>query len=224
MKTEYSTFFPNPTIIEAICEFHFARADDSQSNWDGKWFGRLHSELGTDYEMEPKTARGLILQATNVGIPTLSENLISINQMLYKHKANNRLIQLSPWLLAINEIGHYRGWESFLKHIEHGWKSLSAIIDPINISRIGMRYINRIPRDSAEETVGDWINKNDMLPKRVLSQHADFFLRCELPLSEDTKIIFTVTEEQTNSPVKPIIFDIDAVMTKKHHKQLGRNQ
>jgi len=215
MKAKNSDSVLNPTAIEAICELHFTSSENPESQWDGKWFGRLHSALGIDYEMEPKTAKGVLVQAT-MGKATMSDNLISFNHMLYKHRSKNQLIQLAPWLLAINEIDDYPGWTPFLKHIEHGWKSLSTIIDPINLTRIGMRYINRIPRGSAEETVGDWINKNDIFPKRILSQFKDFFLRCELPLSENTRIIVTVTEEQIDSPVKSIIYDIDTIMTKKH--------
>lgn len=216
MKTEDTLPFPNPTTIEAICEFHFNSQGNAQKNWDGKWYGRLHSALGADYEMEPKTAKGVIVQASNDGKPTLSENLISINQMLYKHKFKDQLIQLAPWLLAINEIGHYPGWKLFLDHIEHGWQSLSSVIDPLNVTQIGIRYINRIPKESPEEPVGDWINKNDMFPKRILVQCRDFFLRCEIPLAEEIKMVITVTEEQTNAIIKPIIFDIDAKISKKH--------
>jgi hypothetical protein len=104
MKTKESPLFPNPTVIEAICEFHFVCSEDSTNNWDGKWYGHLFSALGTDYEMEPKTARGIIVQTSNVGPPISNEGLFSINQMLYKHKNKNQLIQLAPWLLAINEI------------------------------------------------------------------------------------------------------------------------
>lgn len=64
--------------------------------------------------------------------------------------------------------------------------------------------------------MGDWINKNEMLPKRILSQHKDFFLRSEVSIADDLKIIMTVIEEQTNALIKPIIFDIDTVMTKNH--------
>lgn len=214
MRSAHSTSFPNPTIVEALCEFQFSCLD-AQNNWDGKWYGRLHSKLGESYDMEPKTAKGIIIQNSNYGASTLSENLISINQMIYKHKTKEKLIQIAPWILTINEIGHYTGWNSFLDHIEYAWTALASVITPVQIKRIGMRYINRIPRTSANESVGDWINKNDIFPNRLLIQNKDFFFRCEIPYNA-IRIIVTVTEEQTNVAIKPIIFDIDTFMVKQH--------
>lgn len=214
MKTEKHISYPNPAIIEAICEFHFVYQEDAQNNWDGKWYGRLHSKLGEDYEMEPKIAKGVIVQTTNDAKATLYENLIPINQMLYKHKTKDQLIQLAPWILTVNEIGHYSGWKTFLEHIEYALKALFSTIDPIQVRRIGMRYINRIPKTSHAETVGDWINNNDLLPKCLLTQQKNFFFRCEIPQTDDIRMIVTVTEEQINEEIKPIIFDIDTLMIK----------
>jgi uncharacterized protein (TIGR04255 family) len=204
--------YPNPTILEAICEFHFTSNEETLKNWDGKWFGRLHSKLGENYDMEPKTAKGIIISTTQ-GKTTLDENVMSINQMLYTHKTNEHLIQLAPWTLTINEIGQYSCWQSFLVHIELAWKSLFSVIGSLQIKRIGMRYINLIPR-TYEDSVGEWINKNDLFPKRILDQRKDFFLRCEIPNSENMRLIVTLTEQQTDSDIKPIIFDIDTFIIK----------
>lgn len=210
-KAKDRSSFPNPTIIEAICEFHFMDKDGSQISWDGKWFGRLHSMLGEEYDMEPKIAQGVIVQPTNQGKSILSENSILMNQMLYKHITKNRLIQLSPWLLAINEIGKYPGWNSFLEHIKLAWHALASIIDGIQLKRIGMRYINRIPRIS-DNPVCDWLHNDDLFPKRILNQRKDFFLRCEIPEKDDIRTIITLTEEQIKNEIKPIIFDIETFM------------
>lgn len=215
MKAEIPPPYPNPTILEAICEFHFTSNDESLRSWDGKWYGRLHSKLGENYDMEPKTAKGIIISSTE-GKATLGENVISMNHMLYTHKNNERLIQLAPWTLTINEIGQYSSWQSFLAHIEHAWKALYSIMGSLQIKRIGMRYINLIPRVS-EDSVGDWINKNDLFPKRILDQRKDFFLRCEIPHSENMRIIITLTEQQTNFAIKPIIFDIDTFIIKNQN-------
>lgn len=219
MKSKYSDSFPNPTVIEAICEFHFSSKAVPKNSWEGKWCGRLHSQLGDDYEMEPQTAKGLSVQTSSSGESTFVEDVIPLNKMLYKHKKKSQLVQLSPWLLAVNEIGLYPGWHTFLEHIKHSWNALSSTIDAIQITRIGMRYINRIPKKSPTETLGEWINNNDILPKRILTQDKDFFLRCEFPVREDVKLIITLTEEQINSAIKPIIYDIDIVMNKIHENK-----
>lgn len=211
MTVEISYPYPNPTILEAICEFHFTCIEESK-NWDGKWYGHLHSILGENYDMEPKTAKSVFI-SSNQGKATLGENAIPLNQMIYTHKNTEHLIQLAPWVLTVNEIGKYKSWQTFLGHIEHAWKSLISIIGSLQIKRIGMRYINRIPRTS-QDAVGDWINKNDLFPKRILDQKKDFFFRCELPNSNNTRLIVTLTEEEMDLSIKPIIFDIDTFIVK----------
>ncbi len=146
MKYNEQESFPNTSIVEAICEFHFTSNDLTQSDWDGRWYGRLHSKLGENYEMEPKTSKGLIVQTSSHGKSTLKENLVPLKQMLYRHKTIDKLIQLAPWLLTINEIGNYPSWKVFLDHNEYAWKSLTPFIELIEIKSIGLRYINRIQK------------------------------------------------------------------------------
>lgn len=217
MSTDIHTTYPNSTIVEAICELHFTCLKNPL-NWDGKWYGRLHSKVGVEYEMEPKTAKGFMVQAVNQNRPSLSENQVLLNQMIYKHRTKNQLIQLAPWTLTVNMIGPYQGWNSFVEHIKHSWLSLSSIIDSVQVTRMGMRYINRIPKNAANEKVGEWFLKSDLLPERLLTQKNDYFFRCEIPQTENSRIIVTLTEEQTDLPIKPIIFDIDTFTVQTHHE------
>jgi uncharacterized protein (TIGR04255 family) len=79
-----------------------------------------------------------------------------------------------------------------------------------------MRYINKIPRKSNEETVGSWINDTGLVPKKILDQNKNFFYRSELEEKANTKLILTIAEEASAKPQPTsLIFDIDVVVIKQ---------
>lgn len=207
--------FPNPTIIEALCELHFTSSDNaSPESWDGKWFGRLLTELGAKYDMEPKVGEKIQIQSSS-GQTKVSRQSVPMEHMIYRSKDGSHLFQLTPWKLTINEI-KYERWDNFFDHIRHGWNCLSTIINSVGFVRIGMRYINKIPRKSEEETVGSWISDNQLIPKKILDQKKNFFYRSELEEKTDTKLILTIAEDISSKPSpSSLIFDIDVVAIKK---------
>ena len=206
--------YPNSTIIEALCELHFTSGGNASDEvWDGKWFGRLLTELGQKYDMEPKLMSRVQVQSSGDQTKISSQAIPAMAHMIYRCKNGSYLIQLSPWKLTINEL-KYENWDTFSKHIQHAWISLSKIIDAIGLKRIGMRYINKIPRATAEESVGSWINDTRLVPNSLLEQKKNFFYRNELQKSDDTKLILVIAEETSTSPPS-LIFDIDIISLKE---------
>ncbi len=213
--------FSNSTIIEALCELHFSCAGEtSEDKWQGKWFARFLAQLGIDdYEMEPKST-GVQIQISPSGLSTSPSGLSKITSksvdaghMIYRHKKESHLFQLTPWKLTINEVKKYPGWDVFLNHIQRSWACLTNVVESIGLSRVGMRYINKIPRSSQEETIKEWIQDTGLVPREILNQKSNFFQRCELQKSEDTKLLLTLAEEKSSTP-SDIIFDIDMVRVK----------
>ncbi len=205
LQTNSKEKFPNSTIIEALCEFHFTSGEKaSNEEWNGKWFGRLLTELGKEYDMEPKLMSGVQVQTSIGGQSIVLSQPVAVAHMIYRHKNGSHLIQLTPWKLTINEIGKYDGWEIFFQHIQHAWSSLSKIVDSLGVSRIGMRYINKIPRTNVQESIGDWIKDTGLVPSDVLEQKTNFSYRCELQKSEEMKLILALAEDRSLTP--PSIF------------------
>ena len=91
--------FPYSTIIEALCEFHFTPASTGDE-WEGKWFGRLLTELGKEYDMEPKIISGIQVQ-TAIDGQTVSSQPVATGHMIYQHRSGSHLIQLTPWKLTV---------------------------------------------------------------------------------------------------------------------------
>lgn len=201
--------FANPTIQEALCELHFARPEGR--DWNPQWFGELFRKAGDDYpNMEPsETAEvGFGITPDGAFVPQMRKMGV---KTLYRHATRNHLIQLSDSTFTINELAPYEGWEVFQSDIKRGWDLLSATVAPSGLDRIGLRYINRIRRESADEPVSAWIAASDYVPQRVRSATSRFLSRLQLPVSDDVRLIVTVAEQEENGQLS-IVLDIDTVL------------
>jgi uncharacterized protein (TIGR04255 family) len=202
----------DPAIVQAICQIQCSPRESSEG-WDGKWFGRFLTALGSDYDMEPITTPGFVVQNNAQGAPKIIQDPVATNQMLYRHKNQKYFIQLAPWTITISHVHSYDGWETFENQLIFIWTTLYSVINPSTITRVGMRYINRIPRLPGEK-VNDWIRPTDLIPNRIVSQTTKFYFRCEVPEDDKSKLILGIAEEQSGVPVLPIIFDLDAITIK----------
>lgn len=106
----------------------------------------------------------------------------------------------------------YQEWEIFLPEFRKWWIVYRDLVGPARITRIGLRYINRILlpvplKDFTEYIVtGPEIGKN--LPQAVM----ELFMRLVIPNTrlENLAIITQVMQPMEGTKV-PLIFDIDAI-------------
>jgi uncharacterized protein (TIGR04255 family) len=84
---------------------------------------------------------------------------------------------------------------------------------PTSITRVGMRYINRIARQRANEVPGRWIVPNEVIPEAILSSGPGFISRMEKRLNEHNRLLVTLAHDASldSEPFGSLIFDIDRV-------------
>ncbi len=201
--------FASPTIQEALCELHFTRAEGQK--WNAQWFGDLFKKAGDDYpHMEPNETGEVGFGVTPDGtfVPQMRRTGI---RTLYRHRARPQLFQLSDSTFTVNELAPYEGWEVFQRDIQRGWDLLAQTVAPKGLDRIGLRYINRIPRGGPDEPVSEWIASSEYVPERVRSATSRFHSRLQLPVSENVRLIVTVAELEEEDRVW-IMLDIDTVL------------
>ena len=200
--------FKCPTIAEALCEIHFSvKPETANSNWADT----LKKHLGDAYpHLENKEHRQFKAEISPQGV---SVNPIgtSIAYHVFKHAKRNHLIQAFPNLLTINEIEKYPGWNVVIKDLETAWTSLQRTISVEKISRIGLRYINKIPRMNPDESVSEWLKPSEFYPSRILIAKAQFASRFETFIDDEHRAIVVLAEGLSQTGEKPIIFDIDVV-------------
>ncbi len=204
--------FKNPSIEEAVCEIHFKLKDEN--SWSPKHYSHFFSQVSDEFsEFEPISQMEVKFSAAlDKQMPaTFSQS----QKMRYKHSKQNLTIQLSKNTFSVNILSKYVGWENMKKYILQYWDVLIKTYELQEISRIGLRYINKIEKESQDDLVGKWIEKNEYVPETIINSSGRFFLRLEKPIDKQTVAILTLGEAVKNqSKLGSVIFDIDCVYEK----------
>jgi uncharacterized protein (TIGR04255 family) len=207
--------YPNPTIVEALCEIHFQLPEGTE--WDSSLFGEVFNQIQSNYPILEPVA-GLRLQLPK-GQDRKEQRFFPAEQrMRYKHKSQTKLIQLSQDIMTLNELPKYPGWKVMKNDILDAWANVSKVIKPDAISRIGLRYIDKIARTKKNEKPGEWFKASEYIPKSVLESLPEFLSRIETRTSENNKIIITLGEfmsETVPEEGPPFVFDVDTIVEKE---------
>ena len=212
-KANQHPSYRNPTIAEALCEIHFSLPDDAP--WKASLAGDLFKQVQDEFpEMEPMTEIGLQFE---LGPRRLGHSLLPPRQrMRFKHKDRPLFLQLGPNVFTVNVLPKYTGWDSMSKDVISAWKQAKNALNPSRITRIGLRYINKVNMTDDNEIPGDWFKASDYIPAVVLRSKGSFLSRVESQIDAENRIIVTLAEGQSDGKEhkRGIIFDIDRIIQK----------
>jgi uncharacterized protein (TIGR04255 family) len=94
------------------------------------------------------------------------------------------------------------------------WAKLLPIVKPEGVTKIGLRYINRIAKDERHPHIGDWLRASDYLPAVLLASRRHLFARIEASPGEDDLLLMTVADQADVPPHGAVILDIDHIRAK----------
>ncbi len=211
MESAQHPSYPNPIIAEAVCEVQFELSEDNP--WKASLFGEFYKNVQGEYpEMEPLQGVGVQLE---VGPQGLGQRLMPPRQrMRFKHAESPLLLQLDETSFIVNVLAPYPGWNTVVRHIVDAWGHAVQVLAPSAITRVGLRYINLIERNSSKDRPGDWIRPNDYVAAGVLNSEPTFLSRAEVSSSEHDTTIVTLGFQppESSDGYGAIIFDIDRVV------------
>lgn len=202
--------YPNPTIREAVCEIHFRQPSDVawKPTLPAELFKRIQQEFP---EMEPVQEAGLEVQ---VGPEGLQQRWLPGRQrMRFRHAERPHLLQLSEELLTVNELQPYPGWDTMRSDIGNAWTRLSEVASLHAVTRVGLRYINVIPRTEAGQAPTVWLKATRYIPEATLESPEGYFSRVRAQLSATDRVIVTLgeTTNELSGQHGGIVFDIDRI-------------
>lgn len=196
--------YPNPTISEALCEIFFS----TDEKFDQK-INKLKDSLEASYpDVKDDPIKHFKAIIENSGLSVKEE---TTQRSVFKHVDRNHLLQVSPGLIAINEIGEYPTWDVFKNDIKVGYDAVSDVFPVTSINRVGLRYINLIPRVDRAEEVFNWLVPNKYYPDGILNSKKGFLSKCEFDLEQNRKLVVTISESLQQDHFGAIVFDIDAI-------------
>lgn len=176
--TEKLKFSP---LIEALCEFRFAPSP----SWDWTIPGRLYDAIGRDFP-ERDQVDGLAVQfAFGSDKPSAKPVIKSPERVQMKKADGSAMVQVGPNLLVVNHLRPYENWQAFRPMILEAYTKHEQISGPMQVARIGLRYINQIPLPACDchlEEVTTLAQKlSGALDRPVLSMYHRYELEQEKP-------------------------------------------
>ena len=204
--------YPNPQLVEALCEFHlrFPAADPWKPNKPGAFFKAVQDSYP---EIEPITQQGVQLV---IGPDTPPQQQLLPPRITFrlKHAEQPLLLQLSEQTFTINALRPYPGWEHVKAELRNVWPLVLNILKPEAVTRLGMRYINRIARRADREKPGYWLKACDFIPPALLESGPGFQLRLQTRVDADGRVVLTIAHDQNDQKEMhgAMIFDIDRIV------------
>jgi len=97
------------------------------------------------------------------------------------------------------------------------WQRVEEVLQPEVINRIGLRYINRIEKETQQDRPGTWLVANDYISDGVLRSEPGFLLREEIHLDTENILIITLGDPKSDVDIGhgAIIFDIDRIVERE---------
>lgn len=203
--------YPNPVIAESLCELH-VRKDGADDGWPTSMVGDFYQAIQANYpEMEPVTELGVELSATDTGIH--QRFVAPRTRFRFRDPDSSFFVHLGAGVLSVNVLAPYPGWEHFRERILSTWQIFRKKSEPSEITRIGLRYINRIPRETSQQPPRDWLQPSDFLAPATLKYSSGFSVRSQVLTDPNRRTIVSLQDLQTEEagPCGSIVFDIDRI-------------
>ncbi len=103
----------------------------------------------------------------------------------FSNEDSNQLLVLEPNSFIVSQLAPYAGWDEFYERFRRDWEAWRRVVGYQKISRIGVRYINRldIPLKNEKVKHEEYVNIYPRLPSYFSSVNS-YQVECIIPLDE----------------------------------------
>ncbi|MEH2458591.1 TIGR04255 family protein [Nostoc sp.] len=197
----------NPPIEEAVCEFRFAPSTE----WNLTVPGLVYEKIRDSYPGEPRQQNLIAAEILAGKMPTNPEVTakMSFTKLLFSSVDTKRLVGVGPDLLSVHSLRPYEGWGDFKKRIDQALKAYLEVSKPVGVTRIALRYINRIVIPSVESVeIYDYFTAYPQIPDGIPSHMSGFLTRTE-SIYDDIPVKLVIILADTEAPKGQIVFMLD---------------
>ena len=198
--------FPKAPIVEAIIGFEMGYLDDLVSS--AKSF---HSQIANRYpsiefQQENRT------RSVSGPEPGSSGSSAEPSGVLFRSEDELWAVHLTRRFFNVHRLKPYEGWESFKAEAETLWKFFQDCFDPETVTRINLRYLNRIDLPLRFHDFSEYFRTYLELAPAIDTGLSSFLLRFALndpAISADALVTLTFEPATTGESTIPVVFDID---------------
>ncbi|MBI3245436.1 MAG: TIGR04255 family protein [Deltaproteobacteria bacterium] len=200
--------YNTPPVIEALCEFRFK----SSQPWDWTIPGLVYEKVRGQF---PKKRQQNVLEVAmqpdeNKVLPQMKTG---VERMQFLNEEENALVQVGPDLLAVNHLPPYPKWDAFKTLILEQLTVYRNIANPEALTRIGLRYINRIEIPAKSIELEAYFHAFPRIPEPIPQAFPSFVLHVDVAYEKPSSVLrFILGSAPSETPEKlTFILDLDMV-------------
>jgi uncharacterized protein (TIGR04255 family) len=210
MATNKWPRLPNAPIVEAVLDIRvrFQTPPDAQTleRFQDAIQDRYPVKLGrVRLETEVRVEGQSVQQGVRRSGP---------DGFMFKDVNQKRTVQVRADGFTFNWLHPYDTWEALRAEAREHWERYRETFKPEAVSRIALRYINRIELPLPFREFGDYIKTQPVISPELPQALQMFFMRLEIP-DAGRGFLGIVTEtigpQPTDAQRLPLIFDIDVI-------------
>ena len=210
--SEY-TVFPNAPITEALIDIRVELPNEV----DIKQIETFHDNIKERFP-EKKQRRSVEVkiplppESTSLTLPVSGRP----DGYFFRSLNENKIVQARLDGFTFNKLKPYEDWKTFRSEAHMLWDMYSKQFGPKKITRIALRYINRIEVPLPIKDFNEYILTNPEVAPKLPQSLSHFFMQIVMPNPEiEANAIITETmEPPTENQRLPLILDIDVFKEK----------
>lgn len=206
--------YRKPPIEEAVCDLQFAPGTE----WDPTMPGRIYEKLKETYNEKPRQQQVVEAQLQGPsaeGSPSVSlQHRFGKTRVQLLAKGGTRIVGVGADQLSVHMLRPYTEWEDFRPRITEALLAYREVAEPEGISRVGLRYINRISLEGSSPDLAKYFRFPPHLPEvEPSTRMLAFFDRKEAEfLDKPIRIVVTFADMEPRSPDNSAyLLDIDII-------------
>jgi len=173
-----SRVYENSPIVEALCEFRF----EPSQRWDWAVPGLFYNEVKQEFPIR-RQFNPFPIDVRAESQQGLVQNVVSnVERMQFVRQDERALVQVGPDLMSVHHLKPYSNWKTFKQMIGQSLDVYKRVADPKSITRVGLRYINRLemPADQMIK-IERFLLAVPTVPYNVPQDFTSWWQRVEIP-------------------------------------------
>jgi uncharacterized protein (TIGR04255 family) len=145
-------------------------------------------------------------------VPTPIVKDLGLQGYLLKTEDEKAVAQLRVDGFTFNRLYPYTSWEELFPVVIELWRRYSAVAKPQIITRLAVRYLNRIPFPSGNFDLLTYFPMSPVIPPELPQQISGFLTRVTIydSVQRIAANVAQALESTTGEPSRAVILDIDA--------------
>jgi uncharacterized protein (TIGR04255 family) len=197
--------YPNAPIVEAVFDVKVSNTIivnpsifEQFAKTDLKEFPISNKRQNVNVKIDNRPGMGQIGKTTN------------LLGYIFSNIQGNRKVQFRLDGYSFNMLRPYSNWEEFSTAAFIHLKKYIELAKPLAITRIGLRYINRIDLPFENQEFESYIKYLPPVPAGLPKKFEKYFLQMQIPSNDSSsKAVISQTFEQEKNGRIPFIIDID---------------